>query len=77
MTARIYVDRKVKTIAEHGLKVSAGSSIYQFREEDEWFLAILKKAMRTKFYGDLHLRIENGVVVIVDEVKKHKPERVH
>ncbi len=75
MTARTSVNRKVKTIAGRSIQASAGSNIYQFREEDEWFLAILENAMRTKFYGELHLKIENGVVVIADEVKKHKPKR--
>jgi hypothetical protein len=76
MTARTSADRKVKTIAGRSIQASAGSSIYQFKEEDEWFLGILENAMRTKFYGELRLRIENGVVVIADEVRKHKPKRV-
>ncbi len=75
MTARTYIDRKAKTIAGRSIQASAGSNIYQFTEEDEWLLAILENAMRTKFYGELHFKIENGVAVIADEVKKHKPKR--
>jgi hypothetical protein len=76
MTARTSADRKVETIAVRSIQASAGSNIYQFKEEDGWFLGILENAMRTKFYGELRFRIENGVVVIADEVRKHKPKRV-
>ncbi len=75
MRAGIFADQKIKTIDGRSVQISAGSNIYQFKEKDEWFLAILEKAMRTKFYGELRLKIENGVVVIADEVKKHKPEK--
>ncbi len=76
MTVETFTNRKDKTIAERCIQVSAGSSIYQFKENDGWFLRILENAMKTKFYGELRLKIENGVVVIADEVRKHKPKRV-
>ena len=77
MTVGISVDQRVKAIAARSIQASAGSNIYQFREEDEWVLAILENAMKAKFYGELRLKIENGVVVIADEVKKHKPKKIH
>lgn len=76
MRTGISVDRRVKTIAGRSIQASAGSNIYKFRKEDEWVLAILANAMKAEFYGELNLKIENGVVVIAEEVKKHKPKRV-
>ena len=57
------------------LKISAGYGTYNFKEEDEWVLMILNNAKKAKFYGELNLKFENGVIVIVDEVRKHKPKR--
>jgi len=57
------------------IKASAGCSTFHFKEEDKWFLSILDNAIKTNFYGELNLKFENGVIVIADEVKKHKPKR--